>query len=146
MKSNTTMILAGAAAGVGGHYIGSSMDATTPPSSTLMSKSVLIPGVAGILGYFLLRKKNASAAKGLLYGGLAGAAWGFMSASGAAGGMASTGSYAGTAPATGAYLGGPRHAVARILNSPSGSGLGNILPKSIQSGNPAFKSNAWARR
>ena len=52
------MILAGAAAGVGGHYIGSSMDATTPPSSTLMSKSVLIPGVAGILGYFLLRKKN----------------------------------------------------------------------------------------
>ena len=117
------MILAGAAAGVGGHYIGSSMDATTPPSSTLMSKSVLIPGVAGILGYFLLRKKNASAAKGLLYGGLAGAA-----------------------PATGAYLGGPRHAVARILNSPSGSGLGNILPKSIQSGNPAFKSNAWARR
>ena len=46
----------------------------------------------------------------------------------------------------GAYLGARPGSVARILNSKSGSGLGNILPRRIQSGNPAFKSDAWARK
>ena len=150
-KALLTPAIAAAGAGAGGYYVGYSMDVSSAPTSALTSKAVMIPAVAGVLGWFLLRKKKASAAKGLLYGGLAGAAYGYykygtdLAAAGPAAPAISA------APGRrrrrmGAYLGARPGSVARILNSKSGSGLGNILPRRIQSGNPAFKSDAWARK
>ena len=142
-KGLLTTILAGAGAGVGGYYVGASMDKSSAPSSALMSKSVLIPGILGIGGWFVLRRKKASVARGLLWGGIAGALYGYMQQSN----LASTAATGGTGQAAGAYLGGPTpRAVKRILNSPAGSGLGaSILPKRIQSSSSAFPANAWAR-
>jgi hypothetical protein len=163
-KSMITTLLAAGAAGAGGYYVGETMDAKSAPTSKFTAKAVLIPGLAGVLGYFVLRRKNPPAAKGLLYGGLAGAAYGYFkgTASPGAGGTASaTGAGTNTQASSAmsaapggrrrrmaAYLGAGQRAnpaVRKILNSPTGAGIGSILPKRLQSGSSAFPNSAWSR-
>jgi hypothetical protein len=189
-KNIGTMVIAGAGSGVGGYLIGSSADAnrTTKATSAIMSYGVLAPLLIGGVGYFLLRKKNPNAARGLAVGGAAGAAYGFYkfgkpatSSSTADGSQASTGTGAGggTGAGTGAgtggtaagggtgtgstgtsaYLGRMRRRkrmarmarmgrmgampgrVRRILTSPNGSGLGDMIFRG--QGSSAFR-NPWS--
>lgn len=116
-KNIGTMVLAGAGSGVGGYALGKGADAkrTTPATSALGSYAVLFPLGIGLVGYLLLRRRNKTAGQGLLYGGLAGAAYGYTkfgtaAAGGAAGSPtamtatasspAGTGANTGTATAT----------------------------------------------
>ena len=112
MKSSNigTMVLAGAGSGLGGYLIGNQANAkrTTAPASAVQSYSVLFPAALGVLGWLLLRKKNPSAAKGLLVGGIAGAGWGYYefgkkpaAAAAASGAASNTPSNANTAATSG---------------------------------------------
>lgn len=155
MNKTATLALTAAGVGIGGYYLGSTMDATTPPSSALSSKEVLFPALAGLAGFFFLKKKSAAAAKGAIIGGLAGAIYGYYKQSSAATSSAATSGaswtpYAGYGYGQGAYLGRtlgaqPPAAVRRIMNSPRGSGIRSILPRRLQSGSPAFPKTAWSR-
>jgi hypothetical protein len=102
MKSSNvgTMVLAGAGSGLGGYLIGNQANAkrTTPAASAVQSYSVLFPAALGVLGWLLLRKKNPSAAKGLLVGGIAGAGWGYYEFGKAAAPASAAGSVASNTP------------------------------------------------
>jgi hypothetical protein len=188
MTTNTknlgVAILAGAASAIGGYAIGNTIaaKATTPATTALASPCVYVPALIGGLGMLLLRKKNRSAANGLLAGGIVGSLYGYhkFSQTAAAGAAAGTGTGTGAGAGTGtgagagtggagtgatstaaylganprgrrrrrmaAYLGAPMpRNVRKILNSPTGSGLGNILPRRFQTGSPAFPNSAWSR-
>ncbi len=172
-RSKGIMILAGAGSALGGYFAGKTADAkrTTYPSSPFMSYAFLAPILLGSLSWFLLRKKKPTIAKGLLYGGVVGAGIGYYQSSKLYGGSGA--SYAGTgtggtggsptgSPGTAStgqakYLGAARRrakrmgapiapAVRRILRSPVGSGLGDmILPNRMKTGSSAFGKDAWSR-